>query len=105
MTLRPVDMQTMLPRLNEASRMQHNAEQQPIAAQHAQTTEAQTKAERARQQVLHKDAADQAAWQQESGRQRGRQGDRKERQSRAEKQQGPELPADPALGRRLDVKL
>lgn len=104
MTLRPVDMQTMLPRLNEASRIQHNAEQQPFAVQHAQAAEAQAKAERARQQVLQKEAADHLSWQQDGGRKGGGPGEEKQQRGKAKKP-APESPADPARGRRLDVKL
>lgn len=105
MTVRGVDMQTMIPKLTEASRMQHQAEQQANVAQHGQAAQLQAQAQRAQQQVAHRDPSGKVAARKDGqgqggGRDRGEQ---QPRRGKAEEAKQP--PAEPGLGTRLDVKL
>lgn len=106
MTVRAVDMQTMIPRLNEASKLQHQADQQPQLAQHAQTLAAQARVERAQHQVNAKMPAEHAEIRKDGGGQGSGGGGaqpqaRKGRKEPAAKEQ----PAEPGLGHKLDVKV
>jgi DNA-binding protein H-NS len=100
-------MQTMIPRLNEASKLQHQAEQQPIVTQHSQTAAMQARVERAQHQVTHKAPAEQAAIHKDGGGQ-GSGGNQRQQQpkkpaAKAEPAKG--QAAEPGLGQRLDVKI
>jgi len=104
MSVRPVDVLTMLPRLNEASRLQANAETQPFVAQHAATTLAVDKAIKERQQVHERKAAGEATIRQDAKQKNSEQGG----QQRPRKDRGlaEQKPApSPQPGNRLDVKL
>lgn len=68
MSVRPVDSLTMVPRLNEAGRLVHNAEQHPFSLQHALSEQMREQVERARSQVKAKAKAEQAAIGREQGR-------------------------------------
>jgi len=105
MTVRAVDMQTMIPRLNEASRLQHQAEQQPQLAQHAQTLVAQARTERAQHQVNAKMPAEHATLEKD-GRSPGGGGGQSRARKDGKQSAGKEAqPAEPGLGHRLDVKV
>lgn len=102
MTIRAIDMQTMLPRLNEAGRTQQQLDQQPLVAQHAQAVTAQQKAELARQQIQQKSESERLTGRQQGdGRQNGGKGHTGKRARSADKDEG--LPED--RGHRLDVKV
>jgi hypothetical protein len=109
MTVRAVDMQTMLPRLSEAGRPHAQAEAQPALTQHAQTARVAAQAERAQHQVSQKASPEQkgvrpdGGGQGKGGRERGN-GQRPGARRDAEKS-GQEAQADSGVGRRLDVKL
>ncbi len=106
MTIRSVDLQTMIPRLTESSRQQANADVAPLAAQHVAAAHAQERAARSQHQVLHKAPADQA-------------GIRKDREGNGQQQAGgrepearqggkePEKKGQPERrwGNRLDVRV
>lgn len=106
MSVRPVDLLTMLPRLGEAGRLQHNAETQPFVAQHAAAAQSVDKAIKERQQVHHREPAEEGTIRQDakqkhsdqSGQQRSRKG-----KDRSQVDEKPARPPRP--GNRLDVKL
>lgn len=102
MTIRAIDMQTMLPRLNEAGRTQQQLDQQPQVAQHAQAVTAQQKAELARRQIQQKSGSERLAGRQHGGsREDGGKGQTGNRKPSATKEEG--LPEE--HGHRLDVKI
>ncbi|HYF95554.1 MAG TPA: hypothetical protein VD969_25355 [Symbiobacteriaceae bacterium] len=105
MTVRAVDMQTMIPRLNEASRLQHQAEQQPQMAQHVQTAVAQARVERAQHQVNSKIPVEHAAINKDGGGKSGGGGRQGAGKNRRDGGAGEQHPAEPGLGHRLDVKV
>lgn len=103
MSVRPVEMLTMMPRLNEAGRLHHNAEVSPYAAQHAAAVQAAEKSLRDQQQVQHGQAADKAIIRKEPDKQGGggqRQGATPEQRHNARPQ-----PKGKAPTGRLDVKI
>ena len=107
MTVRPVDMQTLLPRLNEAGRMQHATDRQPQVVQQVQAAQGRAQAEHAQQQVLQKPSAGQVAIRQD-GKGKGSQGDSRDgkQPSKERPQQAPEAErSGPTAGHRLDVKV
>lgn len=106
MPLRPVDMLTMLPRLTEASRQQHNNETQPAVAQHALAIQRADKAVRDQQSVHQRAPAEQAEIARDGkspGRGPGRDG-QKRRQPEGPSSRD-QSPGDPVRGVRLDVRL
>jgi len=105
MTVRAADMQTMIPRLNEASRLQHHNDVQPQVAQHANTQAAQAQAERARQQVNANTAAEQGRIGRDGKRGQGGGQPQSESGGKGRSQKGKEGPAEPGVGSRLDVKV
>lgn len=105
MTVRAVDMQTMLPRLTEAGRAHSQEQQHPAVVQHAQTAQVQARAERAQSQVNEKSPVEQAAVHKDGSKGAGGgqpQPERRPRQKAGEKEAGA---PEPGVGRRLDVKL
>lgn len=104
MSIRPVDMQTLLPRTHEVGRQQHSAEMQPQVMQHALSARAQERSAQERRQVRQKDPAEQAAIREDRRRGGGQGRSRKESESEQKERKagskGPEAP-----GNRLDVKL
>lgn len=106
MTVRAVDMQTMIPRLNEASRMQQQAELAPQMASHAQALAEQARAREAQNQVKAKLNVEHGTIRRDGkgpGGGGGQQGAGKERKSAA---QGEQRPApEPGRGHKLDVKI
>lgn len=105
MTVRAVDMQTMIPRLNEVSRIQAQAEVQPHVAQHAHAQVVQGQAQRAQQQVRQTAQAQQGKVRQEGERRQGGQQPQARSGGKEQSRQGQEAPAQPGVGNRLDVKL
>lgn len=103
MTVRPVDMLTMLPRLTEAGRLQHVNDQRPAVLQHVMNAQGQNRTERQLKQVNQKSSAEQAGIQRDGGR-RNQQPDQEQRE-RNKKEQEKGAPGEPGLGSRLDVKL
>ena len=105
MTVRAVDLQTMIPRLNEASRLQQQAELAPQMAQHAQTLAEQARAREAQNQVKAKADVENARIRKDGRGQGGggQPGAGKERKSPASEPQKPAL--EPGRGHKLDVKL
>lgn len=103
MTVRPVDMLTMIPRLNEANRAQHEGEQHRLANQQLQAALAPVKAAREQQQVQKKRNAEHGSVQQDGGRR----GDARQngKSDGAPRQQAKEKPEEPGSGHRLDVKV
>lgn len=106
MTVRAVDMQTMIPRLNEASRQQHQTDTRPQVMQHNQTAVMQAQTERAQQAVMHKPQAEQGTVRRDGGQKGGGGQSGEGRQSRQQqKEAGREGPVEPGRGLRLDVKV
>lgn len=110
MTVRAVDMQTMIPRVGEVGRMQQEAQTRPLALQHVQTALVQSAAERAQHQVGEKPAPQKVAARKDGDGGEGQGGARREPQGRRAKGQAgqepkAEAPRQPGLGQRLDVKL
>jgi len=105
MTVRAVDMQTMIPRLNEASRMQHHNDQQPSVASQAQAATLQQRAERAQQQVTQKSNAGKASIQKDGkGQGGGAQAQQQGKgQAKGQAEQGGQ--GKPRSVTRLDVKV
>lgn len=105
MTIRAVDMQTLIPRLTENSRQQQHAEALPFVAQHAATAQSQERAARSQHQVNHKAPADQA------GIRRDREGNGKQSGGREQEgrgqQRAPQQKAksERPCGNRLDVRI
>lgn len=105
MTVRAVDMQTMIPRLNEASKLQHQAEQQPQVAQHSQAAAMQARVERAQHQVTQKAPAEQAAIHKDGGKGSGGQPEREKKKPAAKADPAKSQDVEPGVGHRLDVKI
>lgn len=105
MTLKAVDMQTMIPRLNEASRMQQQAELAPQMASHAQALAEQVRAREAQSQVKAKLNVGRAMIRGDGKGQSGggQPGAGKERKNAPPGEQKPAL--EPGLGHKLDVKI
>lgn len=102
MTIRAIDMQTMLPRLNEAGRTQQQIDRQPHVAQHVQLVTAQQEAERARQQIQQKSESERPSGQQHSkGQSHGGQEKAPKRDQSGEKEEA----RLEERGHRLDVKV
>lgn len=105
-TVRAVDMQTMIPRLTEASRQQQQADSRPQVMQHNQTAVVQAQTERAQQAVFHKPQAEQGTVHRDGGNKGGSGGEGQPRQPRRQKAEaGREGPVEPGRGHRLDVKV
>jgi DNA-binding protein H-NS len=108
MTVRAVDMQTMLPRLAEAGRLQQQVDAQPALTQHAQTAQVAAKAERAQHQVNQKASAEQTPVRKDGGGRGGSGGGppgERPGGRRPPAEPAKELSVEPGLGHRLDVKL
>jgi hypothetical protein len=106
MTVRAVDMQTQIGRLNEVSRLQHQNDVQPHVLLHAQTQVVKTQAERAQTQVNRKPQAEQPAVNRDGkGGGGGAGGNRPQPQAKQASAEKPGLPSEPGRGHRLDVKL
>ncbi|HWI62390.1 MAG TPA: hypothetical protein VNT75_11165 [Symbiobacteriaceae bacterium] len=108
MTVRAVDMQTMIPRLNEASRLQHQAEQQPQLAQHVRTAVEQARVERAQSQVNAKMPTEHATTvKRDGGGQSGGGGGQPQPRARKDGKAGAkeQQPTEPGRGHKLDVKV
>ncbi|MDF2627925.1 MAG: hypothetical protein K0R39_1756 [Symbiobacteriaceae bacterium] len=107
MTVRAVDLQTMIPRLNEASRLQQQAELLPQMAQHAQSLAEQARARDAQSRVLAKTNVENARIGREGKGQAGgggQPGAGKERKDTVPG--GSQKPvSEPGRGHKLDVKL
>lgn len=105
MSVRSVDVQTMIPRLTENSRQQQNAEAAPFVAQHALTAQSHERAVRRQHQVNHKAPADQAAVRRDREGD-GKQGGGREPQERPQRKE-PETKAKSQRqwGNRLDVRI
>ncbi len=106
MSVRPVDLLTMLPRLGEASRLQHNAQTQPFVAQHAAAVQFVDKAIKERQQVHQRSPVEEATIRQDAKEKSS--GGREQQRSRKGKDREPvaSMPSQPPRpGNRLDVKL
>jgi hypothetical protein len=105
-TVRAIDMITMLPRTGEAGRMQQQSQMHPHLQQQAQSAQEQARAQRAQSQVARKPEAEQASVRKDGGGRQGGGGQqpRHPRQAPAG-EGGQEPPAEPGVGRRLDVKL
>lgn len=99
MTIKAVDMHTMLPRLNEAGRLQQNSEQQGRLGQHAQAVGAQQRAQQASQQVQARPSSGHVENRKEgSGGKKGETGPRQQRKSQGD-------PEPETRSGRLDVKV
>lgn len=105
MTVRLVDMQTMVPRLTEASRLQHNSDVQPQVAQHAQAAQGQQRVERQQRQVIQRSPTEQATVARDGRQGGGGAGGQHLPQRRPKSEAHGEEPAGPRPGNRLDVKL
>lgn len=102
MTVRPIDMQTLIPRSSEVSKVQYARESQPTAEQQQAQMKIRHQADQGQRQVnqaemtppesrIHPDG--------ESGKER-----RQHQRGRSKKDQPDEL-AEPGKGSRLDLKL
>lgn len=105
MTVRPVDMVTMLPRLTEASRLQHHNDSQPFVALHALTAQAAEKAVRDQQSVQQRTSAEQAEIHKDSSGSGGQEEQPTSRRDRRQEQPQEAAATDPQRGHRLDVKI
>lgn len=106
MSIRSVDLQTMIPRLTETSRQQHNADSQPFVVQHAAAAEAQERSARSQRQVSEKPQPEKASIRKDregNGQQAAGKGP-EPRHKRREPEAGSK-PAERQWGNRLDVKV
>ncbi|HEX3033130.1 MAG TPA: hypothetical protein VHS59_13020 [Bacillota bacterium] len=106
MTLRPIDMQTMLPKVPEVSRTQQiqNNQEQHQAQQFA--TEMNKQAKQAENQVQNSKETEGKSVSRDKGKpSSGR--EQSPNEEHQEKEQAPELilPPDPNKGTRLDIKV
>lgn len=106
MTVRPVDSLTMVPRLNEAGRMVHQQEQEPLAFQQVLGVQVQDKAQRAQTRVKKKEEAQQAKITRErQGEKRGRGESQAGRRQPPSQPQGDDRSAARTRSGHLDVKV
>lgn len=106
MTVRAIDMITLLPRVGEVARGLQQGEQQPHILQHAQALQQQERAKRAQAQVAEKAPAEQAQVRKDGGGGQGAPGERRESRRRAAAEPQKEGPAAaPGVGQRLDIKI
>lgn len=105
MTIRPVDMQTLIPRSSEVSRVQHMRESQAGSQQQVAQAQIRQQADQSLRQVvqsqetpkgtsLHPDGGGGSA-----GRQTPR------RRGRGKAEEVVEAPEEPGKGKRLDIKM
>lgn len=102
MTVRPIDVVTMLPRVHESGRLQQQHDQSPVTAQHVAALQGLQRSAREMQQV-HQKARTDGAMVQKDGSRNG--GARQEQRRRAEPAAKETEPPQPRSGHRLDVKL
>jgi hypothetical protein len=98
-------MLTMIPRLNEATRHQHQSESQQLANQQLQAALAPLKAAHEQQKVQHKNNAEPAHIQRDGGRRGGGSDQGEKKAPERSRRQSKDQPDDPNAGHRLDVKV
>jgi|GEM_PF-1523778 len=111
MAVRPVDSLTMLPRLDQATRLLQQNDQHPYAFQHVLGSQMQEKAERERTQVRQKAEAEHGTVQREKqgkGQQQGAQEQSAQGQNnrqQVEQESTGQRPRPATRNGRLDVKV
>lgn len=105
MTVRAIDMITLVPRAGEVGRAQQQSLQHAHVFQHAQAAQQLERAKRAQQQVAEKAPAEQAQVRKDGGGGQGAPGERRESRRRAAATAPGDAPTPPGVGQRLDVKI
>lgn len=104
MTIRPIDMQTLIPRASEVSRVQHIRESQTSAQQQIAQAQVRVQAEQSQRQVMESRDTAQGTGVHPDGRGRSAKEQTPRRRSRG-KADTPNVVEEPGKGRRLDIKL
>jgi hypothetical protein len=103
MTLRPVDMQTLIPRSGEVSRSQHVRETQPRTEQQQAEMQTRMLVDQAMRQVNQTEVMEKSTVNPDGrGPGGGAEGERRRRRAPEQK---PDEVKEPGKGNRLDVKL
>lgn len=104
MTIRPVDLQTLIPRSSEVSRVQHSRESQPGMQQQVAQAQIRLQAEQNQRQVVQSKETAHEAGVNPDGR-GGASGEQRRRRRSAAKAEAAEVVEEPGKGTRLDIKV
>lgn len=105
MTIRAVDIVTMVPRIHEAGRVLHQNEVQNLAGQHAQASAQQVRAEQAQSQVKQTPSSGEVAIRRDRDRKQGSGGGSQRRQETGGSEPSQEKQTRPSGGHKLDIKV
>lgn len=103
MPIRPVDMQVLLPKVNEVSRIQQIQNQNEQNSQQQFASQLQKEATKQETQVQHSNKSQGGKVNKDSGNKSS--SEEKEKKKKQKNEQESEIIKDPKLGNKLDIKI